>query len=200
VHPQQIALPAGLRAYPAKYESEGTFAGNRTVHFRPVRPTDERLLKEIFYSHGEETILQRYFTRMRHLPHEEAQRMVTLDYRNEMALIGLIRDEGADKIACVGRYKRTAQRNAADMIITVRDDLQGLGLGKQLLARLSQVARDNGITCFHARFRADNERMRTMLRDAVGAVESTLDGEYLEVKFPLCAPDTANQESSSPKR
>jgi hypothetical protein len=31
-----------------------------TVRFRPIKPTDESLLRELFYSHSEETILHRY--------------------------------------------------------------------------------------------------------------------------------------------
>ncbi|RYD65777.1 MAG: 4-hydroxybutyrate CoA-transferase, partial [Verrucomicrobiaceae bacterium] len=104
VHPQQIALPPGLRPYPLKYETEATFNDGQPIYFRPIRPTDERLLKEVFYSHSEETVLQRYFTKLQHLPHEQVQKMVTLDYQNEMALVGLVPHEGAERIACVGRY------------------------------------------------------------------------------------------------
>lgn len=202
VHPQQIALPAGLRPYPIRYESDATVAGGQPIHFRPIRPTDERLLKEIFYSHSEETILQRYFSNLRHLPHEQVQKMVTLDYHNEMALIGLVSDEGTERIACVGRYSRTAQADTAEFTITVRDELQGKGLGKLLLTRLIQVARENGVAYFTARFRADNERFRTMLQDTVGSVESTLEGEFLCVRFPLPvlpatgAPSDADSASS----
>ncbi|HEV2320527.1 MAG TPA: acetyl-CoA hydrolase/transferase C-terminal domain-containing protein [Verrucomicrobiae bacterium] len=78
VHPNQIALPAGLLPYPKKYEATATFNGGLTVHFRPIQPTDETLLKELFYSHSEETIFNRYFAYLRHLPHDQVQKFVTL--------------------------------------------------------------------------------------------------------------------------
>jgi GNAT superfamily N-acetyltransferase len=185
VHPQQIALPRGLRPYPLKYETSASFDGGKPVDIRPIRPTDERLLKEVFYSHSEETIFQRYFSHLSHLPHEQVQKMVTLDYENEMALIALVPHEGTGRIGCVGRYNRTAQADTADFMITVRDELQGRGLGRLMLARLMQVARENGIAKFQARFRADNERFRAMLQDLVGSVDSRLEGEFLSVRFPL---------------
>ncbi|MFN7138708.1 MAG: acetyl-CoA hydrolase/transferase family protein, partial [Limisphaerales bacterium] len=78
VHPNQIALPRGLQPYPKKYETSERFKGGLEVEFRPIQPTDESLLKELFYSHSEETILHRYFTMIRHLPHEQVQKLVTL--------------------------------------------------------------------------------------------------------------------------
>ena len=76
-------------------------------------------------------------------------------------------------------------------MVTVREELQGRGLGKRLLLQLMRVARENGITYFHARFGASNERFRKMLQDTVGAVDSTLDGEDLCVRFPLPPPDVS---------
>jgi acyl-CoA hydrolase/GNAT superfamily N-acetyltransferase len=189
VHPKQIALPPGLRYYPSKYESELRLADGSLVHFRPVRPKDERLLKEMFYAHSEETIVQRYFAKMSHLPHEDGERMVTLDYRDDMALVGMLRANDTESLACVARYHRTAQQGTAEFMVTVRDELQGRGLGRLILLQLIRVARENGISYFQARFYASNERFRKMLQDTVGAVDSTLEGEYLCVRFPLPPPD-----------
>jgi hypothetical protein len=79
VHPNQIALPAGLQPYPKKYEINATFKDGLKINFRPIQPNDEALLKELFYSHSEQTILQRYLGRIRHLSHEQVQKFMTLD-------------------------------------------------------------------------------------------------------------------------
>src|SRR6185437_496925 len=47
-----IALPAGLRPYPKEVEVDHEFRGGLKVHFRPIQPTDERRLQELFYSHS----------------------------------------------------------------------------------------------------------------------------------------------------
>src|SRR5206468_9202696 len=58
VHPNQIALPPGLQPYPKKYETTARFKKEKLkISFRPIQPTDEVLLKELFYSHSEKTIL-----------------------------------------------------------------------------------------------------------------------------------------------
>jgi acyl-CoA hydrolase/GNAT superfamily N-acetyltransferase len=197
VHPEQVALPPGTRVYPVKYESEVNFDGTRIL-FRPIRPSDERLLKDLFYSHSEDNILHRYLENLSHLPHEQVQRMVTLDYRDEMALVGVVVEGDSEKIVCVGRYSRTAQADTAEFKIAVRDEVQGRGLGKLALQRLMNVARENGIAHFEGHFRADNERFRRMLSETVGAVDSKLEGDRLKVRFAL--PPRVTESTETPAR
>ena len=89
VHPNQIALPPGSIAVSQKYETDATFKDGLKIHFRPIQPTDEMLLKELFYSHSEQTILNRYLAHISHLSHGQVQKFVTLDYRNDFALVGI---------------------------------------------------------------------------------------------------------------
>ncbi len=73
--------------------------------------------------------------------------------------------------AGVARYVRDADdARAAEIALTVADDWQGRGLGTELLARLSQRARQEGIARFTATVASDNVPMGMLLR-SVGAVQ-----------------------------
>lgn len=185
VHPNQIALPQMMAPYPRQHESAHDFGGGLNVHFRPVKPTDESLLKELFYSHSPETILHRYFTPLRHLTHEQVQRFVTLDYENDMALMGLIPYEGRERGVAVGRYYRTRNTSEAEVAITVQDEYQHHGIGMYLLRTLSGIAQQHGIAAFTADVLADNHAMMELFRKFAPAMEAHLDDGIYHVQFSL---------------
>ena len=185
VHPNQIVLPLGLRPYPKKYEITSEFKGGLKVFFRPIQPTDEEFLKELFYSHSDETIRQRYLGLIRHLKHEQVQKFVTLDYRNDMALVGLVPFEGRERMICVGRYFRNSASNDAEAAFTVHDDFQHRGLGTFLLQRLMSIAHENGIAAFTAEVLADNHAMLRVFQRVAGKIETEIDGSVCHLRFDL---------------
>jgi acyl-CoA hydrolase/GNAT superfamily N-acetyltransferase len=188
VHPEQIALPPGMTPYPKEHETTATFKGGLNLRFRPIQPTDEGLLKELFHSHSQQTILQRYLTAMPHLPHAQLQHLVTLDYGNDMAIVGLAPFEGCERILCVGRYLRNRATSEAELIITVHDDFHGLGLGTFLFKYLMQIAGENGIHAFTATLFANNDRMMRLLRKVGVPLDIKQDGDVCRVHFDLLTP------------
>lgn len=190
VHPAQIALPSGVVEYPRRYEETKKLDGAK-IKFRPIHPTDEAMLKELFYSHSQETILNRYFCALKQLPHDMAQRFVTLDYQNDMALVGVIPFEGRERIISVGRYFRDRAGTDAEVAITVHDEFQGRGIGSYLLTRLMEIGGENGITHFTANVLVGNQKMMRVFQKA-GALETIHEGSIYKVRFAIGA--RASQE------
>ena len=176
VHPQQIALPPGLQPYPKKYEVDHEFSDKLQVHFRPIQPSDERMLKELFYSHTPATIYQRYFTQMKHLSHEMAQQLVSLDFRDAMAIVGEIKWEGTTRLIAVGRYYRDPATRWAEVALVVQESFRRRGIADFLLRHLVAIAKQQGIIGFTADTLADNQAMLATFKKIAPAKIESKDG------------------------
>ena len=185
VDPNQIALPQGLQPYPKEFEINHEFRGGLKVHFRPIQPTDERLLRELFYSHTPSTIYQRYFAQLKHLPRETVQRLVTLDYRDAMAIVGETPWEGGTRLIAVGRYYRDPATNWAEVAVVVQEDFQRRGLATFLLRHLARVGLEQGIIGFNADVLPENIGMQKTFRKVAASVEMKSSDGVLNVRFEL---------------
>lgn len=185
VSPTQIALPRGLLPYPRKYEVEHAGKDGLRFHVRPIRPTDEGLLKELFYSHDPSTVYQRYFTQLKRLPSEAVQRMVTLDYGSNMALVAEIPWEGRSRLVGVARYGREAATDWADVALVVQEDFRRQGLAAFLMRHLAKVALEQGIVGFRAEVLPENRAMLKTLQKVAEPLESSVESGVMKVRFRL---------------
>jgi acetyltransferase len=160
------ALPrSAIRPYPLQYRGEWTSPEGTTFTIRPIRPEDEPLMVQFHGTLSEETVYARYFTYLKlsqRTAHERLTRICFIDYDREMALVAEHHDPqtGAAEIVGVGRLSKAHGRNEAEFAILVADRWQRHGLGGELLRRLVEVGRDDGLDRIYAEMLASNAGMR----------------------------------------
>jgi acyl-CoA hydrolase/GNAT superfamily N-acetyltransferase len=141
------------------YKSTFKLKNGKTAEFRPLLPSDEIGYRNFFYSLQEKTIYMRFFYRMRSFSHEVVQKhWSSVDYRNNMSIIGLVQKEGHKEIIAIGTYAYSREQ-VAEIAFVVREDYQSMGIASYLLAVLEQIAKENNYTRFLASVLRENSAM-----------------------------------------
>ncbi|MBU0637384.1 MAG: GNAT family N-acetyltransferase [Planctomycetes bacterium] len=161
VYPDQI-MPPPRRPYPAQWESTFKMKDGRTVFVRPIRPDDEPLMKDMFYSFSEQTVYLRYHALLKSMPHNKLQVFCNIDYETEMTLIALVGAPGNEEVISVGAYAADPAKLSAEVAFTVRDGFQRQGLGSYLFHQLVKVGLSHGIRRFDASVLVENIGMMTV--------------------------------------
>jgi acetyltransferase len=171
--------------YPAELERVWQTADGTPVKLRALRPDD--LDRELDFISGlsEETLRLRLQYSARGVSREDASRLLSLDYRDTLAVAALVGGRGKERIVGVSRYARTPGTSCADCAIVVADDWQGRGLGTELMRSLGAAARARGIRCLQGTSLGENRRILEWAQrfglnartepDSGGLVQVTLD-------------------------
>jgi acyl-CoA hydrolase/GNAT superfamily N-acetyltransferase len=181
----QVPWPERGRPYPVELE-ERLEIGGASVLLRPLRPADERLVREFFYSHSPETVYQRYGAPLQSLTPRQIQDECALDYEAEMAIAGIAKNGEAERMIALGRYELDRASGLAEVHLAVGESWRTRGLGGALLRKLAAVARERGIRGFTGRVQAGNSRMMGLFHRCGYPVESRLENESFQVvvRFP----------------
>ena len=194
VYADQVEMPIRPATYPEEFERRLELEDGLSVFLRPLKLTDEALLRELFYQLSPESIHTRFFQLLKSMPHEKLQEFLRIDYEADMAFVVLTSalDEEAEMVG-IAHYLRDPRSNFAEAAFLVRDDWQGRGLGTRLMEALVEAARRHGIAGFTADVLERNEGMLRVFHKSGHAVESRLeDGVYnLSIPFRETAPRSA---------
>jgi acyl-CoA hydrolase/RimJ/RimL family protein N-acetyltransferase len=167
VYPDQI-LPKTqdgvVVIYPELYESDFNTKTNETVHFRPVKFTDERMIQDLYYSLSMDDRILRFFSPQKSFSHKNTQKTVAVDYETVMGIVGTVGDEGKEKIVAAGSYYLDQNTNKAEIAFTVREDWRNKGLTRRVIEILVRIAQEKGIAGFNGEVLPDNKPMIHILQ------------------------------------
>lgn len=170
-------LPKKEQTCIEELETVQRFNHKLDVFFRPVKQTDEALMKEFFYSLSDKSFYQRFFTHQIAMPPGTLQHIVNPDYDQEVAIIGLIKKDDRDLMVALGRYFLDRTSNMAEIAFIVRDSYQMLGIGSFLLCYLIEIARGRGIKGFRGEVLKENKIMMHVLHKCGYPMQSRLDDD-----------------------
>ena len=149
---------------------------------RPVRPDDRALFCRMWPRLSRDTVYRRFHAPVRTLSADAVDRLVTVDHDAREAVVGVVGGE----VVGVARYDRSpADPASAEFAIVVEDAWQGMGVGRQLLVRLIDLARDRGVAVLTATVQPDNERVLGLIRRLLPLSSVAREDDVLVIRSHL---------------
>jgi len=179
-----------MRPYPVQYVFPFTLRDNTEVTLRPIRPEDEPMMRKFHTTLSDRTVYMRYFCSLSlssRISHERLLHICFADYDHQIALVVEREDPltGERSILGVGRLSKFGANNEAEVAIVVSDEHQRKGLGKELLRRLMQVGREEGIARLSGEILCDNIAVLSMFNKAGFTVHMLSDSSSVKAVLDL---------------
>ena len=159
IYKDQVFVPGEKGVYPEELETYRTTSTGLNILLRPVKITDESLLKDFFYKLSENSMYLRFFSARTDMPHKRLQDFVAVDYSRKMEILAVIKDKEKETIVGLGQYELNSDMHTAEVALVILDNYQNQGVGTELLSYLTLLARRKGLLGFTAEVLVENGPM-----------------------------------------
>jgi acyl-CoA hydrolase len=185
VYADQIEPQVRMPVYPEELEQWLELKSGERVFMRPMKLSDEPLVREMFYQLSPESVRSRFMSSLTQLPHEKLQHYLQVDYASDMGLV-VLRDKSthADMIG-MAHYGLDPKSGDADAAFLVRDEWQGKGIGTALVNTLFDSAVKNGIKVAVADVLSHNQGMMHVFQNAGYPIETNFEDNVYTLKIQL---------------
>jgi acetyltransferase len=155
---------SAIRPYPVHLSTPFTIQTGEEVLIRAIRPEDEPLMASFNRTISPYSIYLRYFhpvSPTQLVSHDQLAALCFVDYDREMALVAEKKNErGGVEIVGMGQLTKLQGTSEGEFALLINDQYQRTGLGTELLARLLDIGRDEGLDKVVAEILPENEGMR----------------------------------------
>ncbi|MCJ7443834.1 MAG: GNAT family N-acetyltransferase [Methanotrichaceae archaeon] len=164
IYKDQAFITGERGKYPEALETYRTTRTGLRLFLRPVKISDEPLLKDFFYSLSDQSMYLRFASSRKDMPHQRLQEFVVVDYSRNMIILSLVKIDERDIVIGLGQYSIDEKTHTAELALVVRDDYQNQGVGTELHAYLTYLAKRSGLLGFTAEVLKSNQPALNILR------------------------------------
>lgn len=183
IYRDQAFIPGKKGEYPESLESYRVTEEGIDILLRPVKISDEPLLKDFFYSLSDRSMYRRFISRRKDMPHERLQSFVIIDYTKEMIILALIEEEGKEKILGIGQYGIEEKSHSGEAAFAVSDHSHNKGIATEILSYLTYLAKRQGLLGFTAEMLVENKPMLRVFEKMGFDIQKRISAGVYELKM-----------------
>jgi acyl-CoA hydrolase/GNAT superfamily N-acetyltransferase len=183
IYKDQAFIPGRRGEYPEEMETRRTTRGGLEVVLRPVKISDEPLIKDLFYSLSDQSMYRRFMSVRKDMPHERLQEFVIIDYTKEIVILATVQHHETEEIVGLGQYGIDESTHTAEVAIAVKDEYHNHGIGTELLSYLTLLAKRYGLLGFTAEVLVENKPMLHLFEKMGFDLEKRIAEDVYELKM-----------------
>jgi acetyltransferase len=170
-----------IHPYPQHLIERVPLPDGTDLTIRPIRPEDAEMEQTFVRGLSEQTKYYRFMQAIKELSPEMLVRFTQIDYDREMALIGVLEQDGHEIEVGVARYMTRPGGDTCEFAIVVADAQRNRGIGARLMRSLMQNARDRGLRIMEGEVLSANTRMLALLKSLGFRIESDRNDPSLKL-------------------
>jgi acetyltransferase len=179
-----------ISPYPVQFETHVVTKGLNKIFIRPIRPEDAPMMVELFDSLTPRSIYMRFFSMMKHLPHNMLARFTQIDYDREIALVALPEDGLKEQLLGVARIIPDRGLKNAEFSVLVGDHWQGKGIGAELLKNCLRIAKQRDFESIWGHVLVENTQMLVLGKKLGFSMKRGSETNTFELRVDLKKLDT----------
>ncbi len=171
--------------YPMELETVKSFKDGLEIRFRPIKASDEDMMRRLFYQFSDESKYLRYFARVSTMPHQEMQKYVNIDYRSTLSIVGIVSKNRSEEIIAEARYSYYPKEKTYELAFIVDEEYQGKGISTFMAEYLVKIARERGLAALCANVLPENKKMLQVFNKVSAEHTSKFSDGVVSVTFKL---------------
>ena len=127
----------------------------------------------------------RFFHEKTTFVRDEVAEVSQVDYVKDLTLVALVGEFGFGRVVAIAEYLMLSARNMAEVAFSVDRQWQGKGLGKIMIRKLADAARENGVAGLVAYTNPENQGMIRLFRNLPYKIRTAFETDtvHLSCRF-----------------
>ena len=158
------------------------------VVVRPIKPDDASLLQAFFRRLSARSRRFRFFVALAEVSASQLDRFVNVDPSRDLALVAVCARQEGPAIVAEARYALVQDDGNAEFAITVADEFQRRGLGRQLVQRLLATAWRRGVRRLFGEIKIENRAMLALAMKLGFRLRCSLEDDSVVIASLVASP------------
>lgn len=183
VYSNQVYVRTASPELRMRVRTDHVFKGGVKAHIRVIKPTDESMIRDLFYNLSESSVYFRYFSPRRSMPHDNLREYVTLSETKGLSLVVTLGPRENRRIIAEARYVSDSHSDCPEVAFMVDEGYHGCGIATYLLNYLIEIGRERGIPGFQAEVLLSNMPMLKVFEKQPYRLRKSVENGTMVLRF-----------------